>query len=1223
MNFLDIRTVIFSELVSDAVCFAVLGFLWVQNRRRFAGTFYWVADFGLQTAGVLLIILRGKIPDWLSIGFTNPAIVTGAFLGYLGLEQFVGKKSSQIHNYLIIAVLVLVNSYFTYLQPSLEARNVVLALMLLVICFQCAWLMLYRTGSVGRRTTFAVGVVFGLYCLVSLVWIAATLVAPPPTNDFFHSDLFDTLVLMVYQILLILLTFSLVLLVNRNLIFEAQTQEEKYGKAFHSSPYAMTLTQASDGRILEVNDGFLKMTGYTCAEVAGRTTLELRLWSNEADRAKVVEELSKGMPVREREFEFRRKSGEKITGLFSAEWITISGQPWILSSISDISARKRAEQELQDHEARLHLALEAAQGGIWEWDLQTNENFWSDELWKVYGLEPRSCTPSYEAWTETIHPDDRAGAEQAVQAAARTGSELNAEWRVHDPRGSQRWLMSRGQPVRDAGGKVVRYIGAVLDITARKQAEEQIALLAKFPFENPNPILRINHDGTILYANPASQALLGDWGTQVGESAPRAWCELVAQVLQARTGQTIETKCADRIYSLFIVPLIESRYVNLYGRDITEQKQAEEAVITSERRYRHTLDAMLEGCQILGFDWRYLYLNTTAERHNRRPNEELLGQKYMDMWPGITSTEAFAVIQKCMDERLPKSMENEFTFPDGAKGWFDLSIYPVPEGIVILSIDITERKRIQEALRESEEKFRAMIEQATEGFILLDESGKIIEWNHAEENIWGLKREEVVGRPFWEVQFQGMKPERRTPERYEYLKTTLLDALATGQSPIFTHTLEAVLYCANAELKNIEQAVFPIKTEDGFRIGSMTRDVTQRKQAEEAIRASESRYRELVQNANSAIIRWGRDGTVLFFNEFAQRLFGYTSEEIVGKNVNILLPVTESAGSDPMNLVDEVVAHPDQFVNNVNENVCRDGRRLWMAWTNKPVLDENGCVSAILAVGIDITEQKRAEEALERERAELARFNAELEQFAYVASHDLQEPLRMVASYMQLLEQRYKGKLDRDADDFIGFAVDGAGRMQRLINDLLTYSRLGTRGSPFESISSQEILDQALENLQIAIHESKARVTHDPLPEVVADGSQLVQLFQNLVGNAIKFHGKKAPRVHVSAALLPRPPSARKEETRGRKKEWVFSITDNGIGIDPQYADRIFVVFQRLHSREKYEGTGIGLAICKKIVQRHGGRIWVESQPGKGATFYFTLPMKDMDEDDQQIKQAH
>jgi signal transduction histidine kinase/DNA-binding LacI/PurR family transcriptional regulator len=225
---------------------------------------------------------------------------------------------------------------------------------------------------------------------------------------------------------------------------------------------------------------------------------------------------------------------------------------------------------------------------------------------------------------------------------------------------------------------------------------------------------------------------------------------------------------------------------------------------------------------------------------------------------------------------------------------------------------------------------------------------------------------------------------------------------------------------------------------------------------------------------------------------------------------------------------------------------------------------------------------------------ELVRSNADLEQFAYVASHDLQEPLRMVRSYLQLLERRYKGRLDSDADEFIAYAVDGATRMQTLIHDLLTYSRVGTRGKPFQSTNCAEVLKHVLTNLAVAIEESRAVVTYDVLPTVIADDVQLAQLFQNLIGNAIKFRSERDPEVHVGA--------------EHRDGEWQFSVRDNGIGIDPQHFGRLFTVLQRLHTAAEYPGTGIGLAVCKKIVERHGGRIWVESQPGKGASFYFTIP---------------
>jgi len=237
---------------------------------------------------------------------------------------------------------------------------------------------------------------------------------------------------------------------------------------------------------------------------------------------------------------------------------------------------------------------------------------------------------------------------------------------------------------------------------------------------------------------------------------------------------------------------------------------------------------------------------------------------------------------------------------------------------------------------------------------------------------------------------------------------------------------------------------------------------------------------------------------------------------------------------------------------------------------------------------------QKANAELERQAAELRRSNEELQQFAYIASHDLQEPLRMVTSYVQLLAKRYRGGLDAETQEFIGYAVEGAARMQDLITDLLNYARMQTTGQPFAMTNCQDVLERVLLVLRMKIEETQAIVTHDVLPTVLADAMQLGQLFQNLISNALKFHGEQPPRVHISA--------------NPQGKHWVFKVQDHGIGIAPQFAERIFAVFQRLHTRKEFPGTGIGLAICKKIVERHGGRIWVESELGKGSTFYFTLP---------------
>jgi len=263
----------------------------------------------------------------------------------------------------------------------------------------------------------------------------------------------------------------------------------------------------------------------------------------------------------------------------------------------------------------------------------------------------------------------------------------------------------------------------------------------------------------------------------------------------------------------------------------------------------------------------------------------------------------------------------------------------------------------------------------------------------------------------------------------------------------------------------------------------------------------------------------------------------------------------------------------------------------WVMETVVPIFYQRK--RATLGNLIDITERKQAEEKFRQITVEMQRSNTELEQFAYVISHDLQEPLRMVTSYVQLLAKRYHSKLDADADEFITYSVDGAKRMQALLNDLLEYSRVGTRGKPFNLTNCEDVIKQAVANLKVAIEESGALVSYDTLPTIMADEGQLVQLFQNLIANAIKFRRQEPPHIHIS--------STRKYSVL------TFSVRDNGIGIDSQHTQGIFEIFRRLHTREEYPGTGMGLAICKKIVERHGGNIWVQSQPGEGSTFHFTV----------------
>ena len=384
---------------------------------------------------------------------------------------------------------------------------------------------------------------------------------------------------------------------------------------------------------------------------------------------------------------------------------------------------------------------------------------------------------------------------------------------------------------------------------------------------------------------------------------------------------------------------------------------------------------------------------------------------------------------------------------------------------------------------------------------------------------------------------------------------------------------------------------YPLLSGQGIRgIACVVQEITELRRAELARREAETLYRTLVETMNDGLGIQDASGTITYVNGGLCRIFGRPAEEIIGRRI------TDFLDEDNLRIFAEQMKERKQGRTTSYEMsfMRPDGAQVATIVAPARIVEPIGRVTTgSFAVMTDITEHKRIVEELVRRTAELERSNRELEQFAYVASHDLQEPLRMVASYTQLLQKRYRGQLDQEAEDFIGFAVDGANRMQRLIADLLMYSRAGAPGTPLERVDAHEALDGAVANLRMIIEESGARVTRDELADVLADERQLVQVFQNLIGNAIKFHGEAPPRVHVSAA--------RQEE------RVVFSVADNGAGIAPEFFPRLFQIFHRLHGRE-VPGTGIGLALCKRIVERHGGQIWLDSTPGQGSTFRFSLP---------------
>jgi PAS domain S-box-containing protein len=350
----------------------------------------------------------------------------------------------------------------------------------------------------------------------------------------------------------------------------------------------------------------------------------------------------------------------------------------------------------------------------------------------------------------------------------------------------------------------------------------------------------------------------------------------------------------------------------------------------------------------------------------------------------------------------------------------------------------------------------------------------------------------------------------------------------------------------------------------------------------------------IVESSDDAIIGKSLDGIIATWNGGAARIFGYTAGEAVGRHISMVIPPErqyEEAG------IQERLARGEHIEHFETVRITRDGRRIHVSLTVSPIRNSAGIVVGASKIVRDISARKTAEESLARQAEELARSNVELARFAYIASHDLQEPLRTVQSFAQLLERDCDGKLPPSAQESLGFITDAVQRMRTLINDLLAYSRVGSQGAVFGRVDCKEICAGVLENLKESIKSNQADITVEPLQVVSGDATQLGQVFQNLLVNAIKFHGARTPCIHVSA--------------RETADEWAFSVTDNGIGIAPEYFERIFIIFQRLHTIEEYSGTGIGLAICKRIAERHGGRIWVESVVGEGSTFHFSIQKRE------------
>lgn len=490
-------------------------------------------------------------------------------------------------------------------------------------------------------------------------------------------------------------------------------------------------------------------------------------------------------------------------------------------------------------------------------------------------------------------------------------------------------------------------------------------------------------------------------------------------------------------------------------------------------------------------------------------------------------------------------------------------------------------EKANKLLIESNEKIQTIFDNTPDAVIAADLDLKITEWNKAAEKMYNCSREEIMGKVVSDV----FKTEYVAPyTRAAAVAKMEADGVWSGEIIQTTRAgKKIVIHSSSARIKNNQ----------GVSVGylAVNRDITEMRKIEGELRESEVRYHLLVNEVlDYAIITLDEQGRITSWNKGAEKIKGYVEKEIIGKHFSIFYSDEDIANGFPQKFFDE--AKKEGKVTYSGWRVKKDKNVFWADIVLTKLIDENGNLKGFVKITRDLSEKRKAEEEIAKKTEELKRSNAELEQFAYVASHDLQEPLRTITSYVQLLAKRYDNKLDQDANDFINYAVDGANRMQTLIYSLLDYSRIN-RIKPFEVINVHEVISEVLKDMESTIQEKGAVIRHDELPLITGDKVLIGQLFHNLIANAIKFKGLKSPEITI----------------RGHKRngEYLFSVKDNGIGIQKEYREKIFVIFQRLHTKDKFPGTGIGLAICKKIVERHGGKIWVESEIDNGSTFYFTI----------------
>jgi PAS domain S-box-containing protein len=1027
-----------------------------------------------------------------------------------------------------------------------------------------------------------------------------------------------------------------------------EASEERYRRIASTLTDYIYTVRVEDGRVVETKhgEGCVNVTGYTVADLSASPFLWLDMVPLE-ERNAVLEHTERailGRDVESIEHRIRRKDG-------SLRWVRSTAVPQRNEDgrliaydgiLSDITERKVVELRLADTKALLESSIEHSTIPIVIVSMpDLIIRYYNTACANFLGVQDeetavgKSIFGFSQSWVDLSVEGEPIPLKDMPLALALMGvTTRDFECRIRRKDGTERWEIVNAAPIYNQAGEQIAGFATFMDITERKKTEQSLLesaeMFRRLFDRSPVGTVMLNLNNAYLHCNDSycrflgysEQELLGKTYFDVTHPDDRkVGAEDIAKLVRgeidsAQLQKRYLKKDGSVVWGDVSIRIIQD---TAYGfpifltivQNITDRILMEQALRESEERYRTVIETTHTGYVVLDADGRVLEANEDYAFICGYPSaREIVGHFVTDWTAPYDQERNRAEVQKCLMTGNVRMLQVDYQRPDGSIIPVDISasVLNTEHGkqIVTLCRDITEQKNAETVLRESEEKFRSFVEQSSDGVMLVNEEGRLVGWNQAQEKLYGLTRQEVVGRSFWDLQYQLTNAERQKPERLEYYRTVLQEALRTGKSMVFEKVLNATVRRPDGQERLIEQTAFPIKTSRGFGIGSITRDVTERQVLDHALQETSSQLYAIYGALSDAIVVADAESfRIVNVNDSACRMFGYTRQEILTKTIAALHPSNQFS---QVMQVFQAMARGELTSRMDIPCQRQDGQAFYADVGGRPLMYDSR--PSMVGVFRDSTERKKAEEEIRTLNAELEQrvaqrteqleaANRELESFAYSISHDLRAPLRSVQGFSELLLEEYTAILPGPAADSARRIHAASLQMGDLIGDLLQLSRLSREALQRSPVDLSVMAGEVIQELRRA--DTNRHVDFSAPDSLIADADEhLIRVvLENLLDNAWKFTAKKAIG-KITLGL---------EHAADGTAE--YFVRDNGAGFDMAFSGRLFGAFQRLHAMDEYPGNGIGLASVNRIVNRHGGKVRAEGIVGKGATFYFSLPKND------------